>query len=81
MADLTEQELNQVADEVRRQLADYMASADFEVRAHAACAEIQGGGLRTAAELADALGLPEPFLEFALEHQAAKFSADHGGLQ
>jgi hypothetical protein len=81
MADLTEQELNQVAAEVRRQLDEYLLSAVFEGRAHAACAEIQAGGLRTTAELADALGLPEPFLAFALEKQAAKFVADHGGLQ
>jgi hypothetical protein len=80
MAD-AEQKLNRVVAEVRRQFDAYMASADFEVRANAACAAIQAGGLRTDAELAEALGLPERFLALAIEKQAAKFNAGHGGLQ
>jgi hypothetical protein len=78
---MTDQEIEAAAAEVRRQLDEYMASADFEARANAACAAIQAGGLRTNAELADALGLPERFLSIAMEKQNKRFIADRGGLQ
>jgi hypothetical protein len=77
---LTEAEIDSRAREIRECLRLYMLTADFEVRALCACEEIQQGGLRTAAELAEALGLPEPFLAVALEQHAKKFIADHGGL-
>jgi hypothetical protein len=66
--------------ELRGWLDAYMLSPDFEARAILAADEIEKGGLRTARELADALGLPEQFLAIALEKHAAKFIADHGGL-
>jgi O6-methylguanine-DNA--protein-cysteine methyltransferase len=78
--DLTEAEKNKRAREIRECLRLYMLTPDFEVRAILACDEIQKGALRTAAELADALGLPEPFLAAALEQHAKQFLADHGGL-
>lgn len=79
-SNLTEAELNDRAREIRECLRLYMLTPDFEVRAMCACEEIQQGGLRTAAELAEALGLPEPFLAVALEQHAKQFLANHGGL-
>jgi hypothetical protein len=38
------------------------------------------GGLRTAAELADALGLPEEFVALGLEKTTKEYSAKNGGL-
>ena len=42
--------------------------------------EIQCGGLTDAESLAHALGLPVEFLTLAFEKHAAKYVADHGGL-
>jgi O6-methylguanine-DNA--protein-cysteine methyltransferase len=78
---MTEQQIDAAAAQVRQALDAYMASADFEARADAACAAIQAGGLRTNEELAEALGLPERFLAVALQKQKSKFFAERGGLQ
>ena len=79
--ELTEQDIDFAAAQVRQALDDYMLSADFEVRADAACTAIQAGGLRTNEELAEALGLPERFLAVVLQAHAEKIFAHHGGLQ
>jgi hypothetical protein len=75
---MTEEREIEAAAQIRQLLDTYLNSAEFEQRANAACAEIEKGGLRTTAELAEALGLPERFLEIALAKQAAKFAPNNG---
>jgi hypothetical protein len=78
---MTEEEIDEAAARVRKVLENLMASAEFEVRADLACAEIQAGGLRTTSELAAALGLPEQFLAVALQKYGEKIFPHNGGMQ
>jgi hypothetical protein len=77
---MTDQEIEAAVAELRASLDEYLRSDDFEMRAARAWMQIENGGLRTTAEMAEALGLPEQFLTVALAKQGKQFIADHGGL-
>ncbi|RXH41070.1 hypothetical protein [Bradyrhizobium zhanjiangense] len=76
---LSDQEKDEIAAEVRRQVIAFMTTPEFEQRAKAACAAIDRGELRTDAEIADALGLPENFVSFALGLAAREITAPNTG--
>ena len=77
---LTDGELDEAAANLRAFVTAYMLTPEFEILSIAACAEIQRGGLTDSKSLARALGLPVEFLSLAFEQHAAKYVADHGGL-
>jgi hypothetical protein len=77
---LTESQLDDAAADLRAWLAAYMLTPAFEIRAIAACAEVEAGGLTDAESLAHALGLPVEFLGIALEKHVAKYVAEMGGI-